>query len=86
VIGWDEGRTSVTDMGRDYLPVLSYAVRDPANGNALHERRDGALHRLEHDQAVSVTDVCLNRRECAGVEFIPENGGAAGLGCGWGKV
>jgi hypothetical protein len=55
VIGWDEGRTSVTDMGWDYLPVLGYAVRDPASGIfALHERRDGALHRLDHDRAVEL--------------------------------
>jgi hypothetical protein len=45
VIGWDEGRTSVTDMGSDYLRVLGYAVRDPDSGViALYERRDGALH------------------------------------------
>jgi hypothetical protein len=40
VIGWDEGRTSVTDMGWDYLPVPGYAVRDPENGLfTLYERR-----------------------------------------------
>jgi hypothetical protein len=52
VIGWDEGRTRVTDMGWDYLPVLGYAVRDPA-GRAfvLHELRDGALHRLDRERA-----------------------------------
>ena len=47
VIGWDEGRTSVTDMGWDYLPVLGYAVRDPDSGVfTLHERCDGVLHPL----------------------------------------
>src|ERR1700733_3195558 len=41
VIGWDEGRTRVTDMGWDYLPVLGYAVRDPESGIfVLHEERD----------------------------------------------
>jgi hypothetical protein len=44
VIGWDEGRTSITDMGWDYLPVLGYAVRDPVTRSfVLHEERDGAL-------------------------------------------
>jgi hypothetical protein len=55
VIGWDEGRTSVTDMGWDYLPVLGFAVRDRASGIfALHEIRDGALHLLERDRALEL--------------------------------
>jgi hypothetical protein len=55
VIGWDEGRTSVTDMGWDYLPVLGYAVRDRDGGIfVLHESRDGALHRLDRGRAVEL--------------------------------
>ena len=55
VIGWDEGRTSVTDMGWDYLPVLGYAVRDPDSGVfVLHEERDRALHRLDQARAVEL--------------------------------
>jgi hypothetical protein len=55
VIGWDEGRTSVTDMGWDYLPVLGYAVRDPHSGVfTLHERRDGVLHPLGRDRAAEL--------------------------------
>ena len=48
VLGWDEGRGSVTDFGWDYLPRLGYAVRDPASGNyTLHERRSGLLHPID---------------------------------------
>jgi hypothetical protein len=55
VIGWDKGRTSVTDMGWDYLPVLGYAVRDPDSGVfVLHEKRNGALHRVDRDRAVEL--------------------------------
>lgn len=55
VIGWDDGRTRVTDMGWDFLPVLGYAVRDPESGIfALHEERDGALHRLESERAIEL--------------------------------
>jgi hypothetical protein len=55
VIGWDEGRTSVTDMGWDYLPVLGYAVRDPNSGVfTLHETRDGVLYPLGRDHAVEL--------------------------------
>ena len=55
VIGWDEGRTSVTDMGWDYLPVLGYAVRDPGSGVfVLHEERDHALHPLNRERALGL--------------------------------
>jgi hypothetical protein len=55
VIGWDEGRTRVTDMGWDHLPVLGYAIRDPDSGVfVLHENRGGALYRLNHDRAVEL--------------------------------
>ena len=52
VLGWDEGRGSVTDMGWDYLPVLGHAVRDAARGVfVLHELRDGTLHPLDRGRA-----------------------------------
>lgn len=55
VIGWDQGRTSVTDMRWDYLPVLGYAVRDPdSKGFVLHEDRGGALHRLDRERATGI--------------------------------
>jgi hypothetical protein len=55
VIGWDEGRTRVTDMGWDYLPVLGYAVRHPESGIfVLHEERDRVLHPLGHDRAIEL--------------------------------
>lgn len=55
VIGWDQGRTRVTDMRWDYLPVLGYAVRDPDSGLfVLHEERDGALHRLDGARSVEL--------------------------------
>ena len=45
VLGWDNGRESVTDLGWDYLPRLGYAVRDPhAHEFILHEEGpDGYL-------------------------------------------
>jgi len=55
VIGWDQGRTKVTDMNWDYLPTLGYAVRDPDSmAFVLHEMRDGALHRLDRERAVEL--------------------------------
>jgi hypothetical protein len=55
VIGWDEGRTRVTDMGWDYLPVLGYAVRNRDNGVfVLHERRNGVLYPLDRDRTVEL--------------------------------
>jgi hypothetical protein len=55
VIGWDEGRTIVTDMGWDYLPVLGYGVRDAEGGGfALHEERDGALHPIGRERAAEL--------------------------------
>lgn len=55
VIGWDEGRTSVTDMGWDFLPVLGFAVRDPdSKVFVLYEERDRALHRLDRERAVEL--------------------------------
>jgi hypothetical protein len=52
VLGWDEGRGSVTDFGWDYLPRLGYAVRDRASGNyTLHEVRSGLLHPIDDRRA-----------------------------------
>jgi hypothetical protein len=52
VLGWDEGRGSVTDFGWDYLPGLGYAVRDPVAGNyILHEERAGVLHTIDAARA-----------------------------------
>ncbi len=46
VIGWDAGRTRVTDMGWDYLPTLGYGVRDRDSGAfVLHEERGGRCSR-----------------------------------------
>lgn len=52
VLGWDEGRGSVTDFGWDYLPRLGYAVRDRASGHyTLHEERGGLLHAIDDQHA-----------------------------------
>lgn len=52
VLGWDEGRGSVTDFGWDYLPQLGYAVRDRDTGHyTLHEERDGLLHGIDRARA-----------------------------------
>jgi hypothetical protein len=52
VIGWDQGRTSVTDLQWDYLPALGYAVRDGKTGTfVLHEERDGILCPIGADRA-----------------------------------
>ncbi len=55
VIGWDEGRTRVTDFVWDSLPVLGYAVHDPdAQVFVLHEERDQTLHPLGRGRAVDL--------------------------------
>jgi len=52
VLGWDEGRGSVTDFGWDYLPKLGYAVRDPTSGDyVLHEERAGGLQAIDGRRA-----------------------------------
>lgn len=52
VLGWDEGRGSVTDFGWDYLPCLGYALRDPAtNAYILHEELEGVLHEIDATRA-----------------------------------
>lgn len=48
VLGWDEGRGSVTDFRWDYLPLLGYAVRENSTGSyILHEERSGRLHVMD---------------------------------------
>ena len=52
VIGWDEGRGSVTDFKWDFLPVLGYAIRDPASAQfLLYEDRDGLLYAIDKRRA-----------------------------------
>ena len=52
VIGWDEERGSVTDLGWDYLPVLGHAVRDMERDVfVLHELHDGTLRRINPERA-----------------------------------
>ena len=52
VLGWDEGRGSVTDFGWDYLPQLGYAIRDRDTGHyILHEEREGLLHAIDNRRA-----------------------------------
>ena len=55
VLGWDEGRGSVTDFGWDYLPRLGYAIRNRANGEyTLHEERLGLLHAIDNRRALEL--------------------------------
>lgn len=52
VLGWDEGRGSVTDFGWDYLPRLGYAVRNPATQDyVLFELRDELLYLIDATRA-----------------------------------
>lgn len=55
VIGWDEGRTSVTDMRWDYLPTLGYGVLDRESGVfVLHEERAGVLFPVSRERATEI--------------------------------
>jgi hypothetical protein len=55
VIGWDADRSSVTDFGWDYLPVLGYAVRGTSSAEyALHEERAGVLHPVTTSRAIEL--------------------------------
>lgn len=55
VLGWEEGRGSVTDFGWDFLPELGYAVRDPETHEyALFELRDGVLYSIEASRAAAL--------------------------------
>jgi hypothetical protein len=52
VIGWEAGRSKVTDMGWDYLPTIGFAVRNPASdGYVLHEERGEELVPVTADRA-----------------------------------
>ena len=52
LLGWDEGRGSVTDFGWDYLPKLGYAVRDPVTCTyTLYEEDGGLLHTISKTHA-----------------------------------
>ncbi len=52
VIGWDDGRVSVTDLDWDYLPVLGYALRDAGRDMyVLHELQQGVLHGIDPKRA-----------------------------------
>ena len=55
VLGWDEGRGSVTDFGWDHLPRLGYAVRSSETGvYVLHEEREGVLHQIGRERALEL--------------------------------
>lgn len=55
VLGWDEGRGSVTDFGWDYLPQLGYAVRDAATQEyTLFELRDELLYPIDAKRALDL--------------------------------
>ena len=52
VIGWDEGRSSVTDIGWDYLPTVGYGVRNKeSDAFDLHEERTGVLYPVDRKRA-----------------------------------
>jgi hypothetical protein len=55
VLGWDEGRGSVTDFGWDYLPRLGYAVRNAATQEyCLFELRDDLLYPIDANRALEL--------------------------------
>lgn len=55
VLGWDEGRTSVTDMAWDHLPTLGYGVTASAGSVfVLHEERGGVLHPISGERATEL--------------------------------
>lgn len=55
VIGWDADRSSVTDLGWDYLPLLGYAVQADTPGEyVLHEERAGGLSPITAARAVEL--------------------------------
>ena len=52
VLGWDEGRGTVTDYKWDYLPVLGYAVRNPGTAHfTLYEEKFGLLYPIDGSRA-----------------------------------
>ena len=55
VLGWDADRSSVTDFGWDYLPILGYAVKtDTAVGYVLHEETGSGLLPVTRARAVEL--------------------------------
>jgi hypothetical protein len=60
LIGWDEGRTSVTDAGWDYLPTLGYAVRDKAGEFVLHEETEAGLVPMDKERALELNLIEAN--------------------------
>ena len=55
VLGWDEGRGSVTDFGWDHLPQLGYAVRNPATQEyVLFELQDELLYPIDERRALDL--------------------------------
>ena len=55
VLGWDEGRGSVTDFRWDFLPRLGYAVRNPETGvYVLHQDREGILYPIGPERALEL--------------------------------
>lgn len=52
VLGWDEGRGSISDLEWDYLPKLGYAARDRDSGNyTLYEKQDDRLRTVSDTRA-----------------------------------
>lgn len=55
VLGWDADRSSVTDFGWEYLPVLGYAVRREGSTKfELHEEKGGSLYPLSGARALEL--------------------------------
>lgn len=54
LIGWDEERSTVTDAGWDYLPILGYAVRQKDGAFILHEKTDKGLLPVDQERALSL--------------------------------
>ena len=55
VLGWDSDRSTVTDFGWDYLPVIGYAVMvNPSDAYVLHEETPEGLLPISRDRAVEL--------------------------------
>jgi hypothetical protein len=55
VLGWDQGRGSVTDSNWDYLPELGFAVRDRESGDYIfYEEKDALLHAVDEHRATKL--------------------------------
>jgi hypothetical protein len=61
VLGWDADRVEVTNSGWDYLPVLGYAIRDPASNNfILYDNLDGKVAPLGEERAMALGIISAN--------------------------